>query len=646
MPFVPSNAGPVSKVECKSEAVPTSRMDVPKMPIDVPNIPTTEEQVDQIPQGISSDVREETDTTDKNPCPVESTGGILNKAQISSNAMPAKNNRFLALPREEQMMLRRAHQNLCHPSPEQLSTVLRAQGVRPELSQAVFDMECSTCAAHQRPKVARPSSLKDELDFNDKIFIDGITWTGKSGKSFHFYHILDQATNFHVAVPAPCRAAEQAVQCVLESWFQWAGPPNMMVTDSGTEFTSEYFSEFLQRHDVKPVTTAPLAHWQNGRCERHGQILQSMLDKIDHEMPIQTYKELQQALAQCTHAKNTLSIRKGYSPEVLVFGKSSRIPGSVTSCESMSSMASADRTDAYGIAFRRSLELREKARVAFHQSDNDQALRRACLRRTRPDRSAYAPGEWIMMWNTVNGESYWFGPLKVVAQESQNSLWATQGGKLYRRALEHVRPVCSSEACQIPHEEINPPVMPTQNSSNTDEIPTDNPPQHSPITVPDVIPETTSNQDAQSQSQDQPDTEPEANTPPESVAPTGLDPAIETPVPESLTDDDLVTTHLLCCEDEVMFVDPAEVPCAWRFELDVPSWLDQKTIDEMTPDDILMTTTDKKQRTEVKLSMLSPEEQKAFGQAKDNEVQNWLKTGTVSRILRSKLAPEQILRCR
>eukprot|EP00435_Cladocopium_sp_Y103_P020428 s2013_g5.t1 len=317
---------------------------------------------------------------------------------LTSNSQTARNNRFLALPQEEQSMLRRAHQNLCHPRPEQLSAVLKAQGVRPEIFQAVFDMPCSTCAAHQQPKIARPSTLKSELDFNDKVFIDGVTWTSKAGKTFHFYHMIDQATNFHVAMPAPCRAADQAAQCVSESWFQWAGPPNMMVTDAGTEFTSEHFQEFLQRHDVKPSTTAPHAHWQNGRCERHGHILQTMLNKIDHDMPVQTYVELQQALVQCTHAKNTLSLRKGYSPEMLVFGKSSRIPGSVASSELIAAHASADREDAHGIAFRKSLALREKARVAFHQADNDMALRRACLRRSRPDRNAYAPGEWIMMW--------------------------------------------------------------------------------------------------------------------------------------------------------------------------------------------------------------------------------------------------------
>ena len=570
--------------------------------------------------------------------------------QMDPGVSSAKSNRFLSLPREEQSMLRRAHQNLCHPSPEQLSAVLRMQGARPEITQAVFDMKCATCASQQLPRIARPSTLKHELDFNDKVFIDGVTWTSKLGKTFHFYHMLDQATNYHVATPAPNRAAEQASQCVAENWFQWAGPPNVLMTDAGTEFTSEHFMEFLQKFDVKPVTAAPHAHWQNGRCERHGHILQTMLNKIDHDMPIQTYTELQRALVQCTHAKNALSIRKGFSPEVLVFGKSSRLPGSIISCESMSSLSSADRDDAHGIAFRQSLALREKARVAFHQADNDQVLRRACLRRTRPDRNAYEAGEWVMLWQPEAQGGHWFGPLKVVAHEGQNSLWATQAGKLYRRALEHVRPVCSSEANQIPKEEFQNS-NPTQNSLQVpDIIPHEDNPALSRPNQHENNPESSNNQDNQSQSQDQPDTEPEAShSPPESISAHGNDPAVEVPVPDSTSDegdDSLITTHLLCCEDEIMHVDPSETPCAWKCELEAPGWIESESFSQWSPDDLLIATTEKKQRTEVKLSVLSKEEQQAFAQAKTTEVQNWLKTGTVSRILRAKLAPEQILRCR
>lgn len=560
--------------------------------------------------------------------------------------------RFRALPEEEQAMIKRAHQNLCHPSPEQLSAVLKTQGCRPEVYQAVFDMECPTCASCQKPKISRPSSLKDSLDFNDKVFIDGISWTAKNGVMYHFYHLLDQATNYHVAIPAPSRSADQAISKVSDAWFLWAGPPNALIMDAATEFTSEEFGNFLQRHEVKGITTSPHAHWQNGRCERHGQILQNMLNKLDHESPITTFKEFQQALIQCTHAKNTLSIRAGFAPEVLVFGKCSKLPGSVVSSEDVSAHASANRDDAQGIAFRQNLALRERARIAFHRADNDMALRRACLRRTRPDRQGYDVGEWVMMWQPQKeNNGYWFGPLKIIQQEKNLSVWATAGGKLHRRAPEHVRPVSSAEARRLPEVESEIMQNPATNPVPATEIPQANL-GNSPEDPNNISNNNPMSEDNTSQSQDQPDNEPEGMNSDENPNENEntLEPPstihIDTPIPESEEDDHLVTSHLLCCDDEIHVIDPIEEPCAWRCEFEVPRHCVGKFTKETPADEILLATTEKKQRTEVKLSLLAPEEKAAFQAAKQTEVQNWLTTGTVSKILRSKLAPEQILRCR
>ena len=48
----------------------------------------------------------------------------------------------------------------------------------------------------------------------------------------------------------------------------------------------------------------------------------------------------------------------------------------------------------------------------------------------------------------------------------------------------------------------------------------------------------------------------------------------------------------------------------------------------------------------MKLNTLEPEERLEFEKAKTKEVNNWLQTGTVERMFRHELAPEQILRCR
>ena len=461
----------------------------------------------------------------------------------------------------------------------------------------MFDMKCPTCIANQKPKLSRPSSLKPELDFNDKIFLDGVSWTSKQGQSYHFYHFLDQATNYHVAIPAPSRTAEQAIQKTMEAWLQWAGPPNMLVTDPATEFTSEAYQEFLQKNDIKGITTSPNAHWQNGRSERHGDILQNMLTKIDIDQPITTFQEFHQALIQSTHAKNTLSIRRGYSPEILVFGKSSKLPGSVISSDDMAAHESANREDAYGVHFRRNLALREKARIAFHQADNDQALRRACLRRSRPDRQSYQAGEWVMLWQPQShGTGIWVGPAKVIQMEHQLSVWATMGGKLYRRALEHVRPVCSSEARQIPQgnesQDIKSIPSFTSPISSDDDVPPPIQIHQTSLTAPPQSNETDNN----SQSQDQPDNEPEGNNSEESQN-DFFNAPIDTPVPETEIDDDLVTSHILCLDDDSFIsIDPNEVPCAWRCELEVPRHIAVADQSMAPTEEILLASTEKKQR--------------------------------------------------
>ena len=61
---------------------------------------------------------------------------------------------------------------------------------------------------------------------------------------------------------------------------------------------------------------------------------------------------------------------------------------------------------------------------------------------------------------------------------------------------------------------------------------------------------------------------------------------------------------------------------------------------------LFLATTQKKQRTEVKLSTLTTSERQEFEEAKSKEVRNWLQTGTVERMFRHQLSPEQILRCR
>ena len=54
----------------------------------------------------------------------------------------------------------------------------------------------------------------------------------------------------------------------------------------GTEFQSDEFVDFVQQYNIRLIPTAPEAHFQHGKAERHGAVLQHMLNSFDIEHPI------------------------------------------------------------------------------------------------------------------------------------------------------------------------------------------------------------------------------------------------------------------------------------------------------------------------------------------------------------------------
>ena len=125
--------------------------------------------------------------------------------------------------------------------------------------------------------------------------------------------MLDAGTNFQIAFICDTGSSKDVASHMQTYWFNGAGPPRQLMCDSAGEFCSEEFARFLQEHDIKATIIPADAHWQLGKCERHGAIPQDMLNKIQVETPIATKDDLERILHQCTAAKNSLSRCKGLS---------------------------------------------------------------------------------------------------------------------------------------------------------------------------------------------------------------------------------------------------------------------------------------------------------------------------------------------
>ena len=635
---------------------------------------------------------EATEAKTSDAAPTESPNPIreLTESQQADMKMSSSQSaHFKSLTKEEQQALIRAHKNLGHPHAEKFSSILRQQGFRPEVARAALELKCSVCQAQQLPKTGAPGNLRDELDFNDRIHVDGFTWTNAQGKGFHVYHFVDSATSFQVASIAPSRAADAFLECFLQSWLMWAGTPHEMIIDAGTELNSDEVANFAQAHNIHMTTISTEAHFQNGKAERHGSILQNMLTKYETEHAIHTYHDLKQGLWWCTQAKNAYSIRKGFSPEILVLGKQTRLPGSNCSDELLPAHMLADSESAQGVQFRLQLARRESARKAFVQTDHDAALRRSALRKSKGEPRKYLPGEWVMVWRQGKGAypDQWTGPMKVVVHENSQTVWTTMAAKLFRAAPEHVRPVSAMEAkgiVMLPNEptisqiaqQLSPHlqnvIQNSQSNNPNPDITLPAPNNPSPIT-PNNPNMPSDLQDPENQSEVQPDAEPGA--PGSSHSPVGshnshghspAQPAIpnpealnpeqdkmqaqlaqNTPVPmQNEDDDDLVCEGLHCVDVEPESIQ-LEANQAWQCEVyvtegDIDNWKRESRPHECS----FLATAAERQRAEVKLTTLSPSERAEFQKAKENEIQNWLKTGTISRIMRDQVPPDQVLRCR
>ena len=176
--------------------------------------------------------------------PVPEEPGHLTPSQTEDINNPKQSTRFRMLSKDEQQILVRAHKNLGHPSPERFSTMLRSQGFRSEMAQAALEFQCSVCNSQRNPKIARPSTIRDELDFNDRICTDGLSWTNRSGTTFHMYHVVDWATSFQAACSAPDRSSQAVIQYLNHMWLSWAGSPCEMIVDAATEFNSDDFQAY------------------------------------------------------------------------------------------------------------------------------------------------------------------------------------------------------------------------------------------------------------------------------------------------------------------------------------------------------------------------------------------------------------------
>ena len=610
---------------------------------------------------------------------------------------------FRNLSAHEKQDLVKLHKNLGHPDPMKLSEHLKALGAQPHIIAAAREFVCDACVESTHTKHQRPAQIHDAREFNELVGIDGFYWTGRQGFQVHVFHCIDEASMFHLGRRLETRHTEHAIPVWTQMWHSWAGNPSSVYCDPAGEFRSDQWLDQLQSWGTLPRVSTEA--WQKGRVERHGQIIKRMITRFDNEKTIENPQEFDNILQACFQAKNALMRHQGYSPEQIVLGKSARVPASLSSDEDAAPHSFALGEGLASERFRQQLEIRSRARQAFLLTDNDQAFRRALLRKSCPMRGPFQAGQIVMYWqkrSKANRQEAgrWHGPAKVISQEGLSTVWISHADRMLRCSPESLRPaslrewnnMSNRDVSGTPAETPNPEdaelreLFGEPNRHQVDEHPFAE--EYSPETMPPMTPQSTATPENQPESELGTDGLPNAETngmptaplPPYEIPDPSLAPAEPPPLDLDPTDDELFTENVLFCdpiwcdhkpedlfdwtvellpnpqesillaEDGLPIIsEPLSCEPEQCFVLEIPlsrsdiiHWSQAEQPEELS----FVASASKRARAEVHVKDLTSQEKALFDVAKDAELSCWIQTSALQPVLRRHLNPNQILKSR
>ena len=142
---------------------------------------------------------------------------------------------------------------------------------------------------------------------------------------------------------------------------------------------------------------AARAPWQQGRVERHGGLIKTMIETARETAVPSTLEELKLLLRECECAKNRYSNRSGYSPVQRQIGQWPRLPGSLMTDEALDpALQLQNGTE----EFERLLEMRDIAHKAFLKLSCKEAAQKARKARPRMQR-VFKSGEVVYVYRVL-----------------------------------------------------------------------------------------------------------------------------------------------------------------------------------------------------------------------------------------------------
>ncbi|XP_061512483.1 uncharacterized protein K02A2.6-like [Anopheles gambiae] len=172
--------------------------------------------------------------------------------------------------------LKQLHQG--HPGIQRMKAIARSFVYWPSLDDDITGCvaTCDACqAAAKSPRMSAPAPWPKPSAPWQRVHID---YAGPIDGAY-FLIAVDAFTKWPEIVKTASITSHSTI-ILLRGIFARFGPPVTLVSDNGTQFTSEVFKEFCDANDIEHITTAPFHPQSNGQAERFVDTFKRALKKI------------------------------------------------------------------------------------------------------------------------------------------------------------------------------------------------------------------------------------------------------------------------------------------------------------------------------------------------------------------------------
>ena len=299
---------------------------------------------------------------------------------------------------------------------------------------------CRTCAECQKAAPGRrqrapliPLPVIEEPFRRMAMDIVGPLPRSRSGNRYVLV-MCDYATRYPEAVPLRCIDAEHVAEELVKV-FARVGVPQEILTDQGSNFTSQLLREVYNLLKVQAIRTSPYHPQTDGLVERFNQTLKQMLRKAateegkdwDKLLPylLFAYREVPQAST-------------GFSPFELLYGRQVRGPLDVLKETWETDKRSNDSVVSYVLSVQEKLaRMSELVRENLAQAQKDQ--KRWYDRHAR--QREFQPGEHVLVLlpsSTSKLQARWQGPYPVLRRVGTVTYQIDMFDTRKRRRIFHV----------------------------------------------------------------------------------------------------------------------------------------------------------------------------------------------------------------